>query len=333
MTRRRAWRAAAIAVGVVGVLGLTFKVFQRPIGMRVAGMVISSRMGKQAMAGLPDGLHVGLCGSGSPMPDADRAGPCVFVIAGKHLYVVDAGEGSPRKLALMGLGPQLIDGIFLTHYHSDHIGGLGEMMLQRWAGSGSATPVEVFGPQGAEAVVEGFNHAYALDTGYRVAHHGAATMPPTGAGGAARPFNVPEGRDFRQVVLERDGLTVTAFNVIHTPVFPAVGYRFDYGGRSVVVSGDTAPSEWLAENARGVDVLFHEALQTALVEAARLAEEAGARHLVLYHAIPPLPSRLLYPAFLGDAAERYHGPITIGRDGLVVSLPSGGHEITVGDLL
>jgi len=360
---RRAGGILAIAGTIlVALLGIVLTQ-QRAIGMRLAAIAIEKRVGYQAMNELPDGLHVGLCGSGSPLPDANRAGPCVFVIAGRHLYIVDAGEGSPRKLALMGLGPPLIDTIFLTHFHSDHIGGLGEMMLQRWAGSGSTTPVDVIGPQGVEMVVDGLNHAYQLDTGYRVAHHGAEFMPPTGTGGHPVPFTVAAGVDWSQVVFERDGLKVTAFNVIHLPVFPAVGYRFDYGGRSVVVSGDTAPSQWLVKNAQGVDVLFHEALQTSLVsllhdravqqgnrnvakitadipsyhttpeDAARLATQAGVRHLVLYHTIPPLPSALFYPAFLGDAPSLYRGPLTVGEDGLLVSLPKGSHEVGLRKLL
>ncbi len=360
--RSRARVVAAVAAVVVLALAGIGVAAQRSIGMTLARKVIAARLARRTLEGLPDGLHAGLCGSGSPLPDADRAGPCVFVVAGERLFLVDAGEGSPRKLALLGIPPARIDGIFLTHFHSDHIGGLGEMLLQRWAGGGRASPLDVFGPQGVEAVVDGFNRAYELDKGYRVAHHGAATMPPGGSGGVARPFAIPPGRDVSVVVLEQDGLRVTAFNVVHTPVFPAVGYRFEYAGRSVVVSGDTAPSSWLAVNARGADVLFHEALQTSMVallhdgaehtgnrvlakvtadipsyhttpeDAARLAEEAGVGHLVLYHLIPPLPTSLMDATFLGDAPARFHGPITVGYDGLVVSLARGDRSIALRDL-
>ena len=359
----RRWRRVGIGCSVLALLAIGAVALQRPIGMWLAAFAIDQRVGRLLTDDLSDGLHVGLCGSGSPLPDARRAGPCVFVAAGKHLYVVDAGDGSPRQLALMGLPLQLVDGILLTHFHSDHIGGLGEMMLQRWVGAGSATPVDVFGPQGVETVVDGFRRAYELDRGYRVAHHGAATMPPSGAGGVARPFEVPQGRDWSQVVLERDGLRITAFSVVHTPVFPAVGYRFDYAGRSVVVSGDTVPSAWLETNARGADVLFHEALQPAVVsmlharavqignrtlakitadipsyhtspeDAARLAARAGVSHLVLHHAIPPIPTAYFNPVFLGDAPSHYAGPITVGRDGLLLSLPRGSGAILLRDLL
>ena len=351
----------AIPVLLLVVLGAAF-VFQRQIGMAITQQVAERAFQNQLLAGLPDGLHAGLCGSGSPLPDPTRAGPCVFVIAGKHVYVVDTGEGSPRKLALMGLSPGFIDAILLTHFHSDHIGGLGEMMLQRWGGASHKDPVPVYGPQGVESVVQGFNDAYALDKKYRVAHHGEATMPPSGAGGVARPFTI-DGPDWSQVVLDQDGLIITAFAVNHTPVFPAVGYRFDYQGRSVVISGDTAPSANLAKVARGADVLFHEGLQTAMVsvlhdgavrheraglakitadipsyhttpeDAARIAQQAGVRELMFYHTIPPLPLAYMNATFLGDAPKIFTGPIVVGKDGMLLSLAPGGTSIAMRELL
>ncbi len=350
----------AIPVILLVVLGAAL-LFQRQIGMAIQNQMVERGFQNQLLASLADGLHVGLCGSGSPLPDPTRAGPCVFVIAGKHVYVVDAGEGSPRKMALMGLNPGLIDAILLTHFHSDHIGGLGEMMLQRWGGGSHKDPAPVYGPQGVESVVQGFNDAYALDKKYRVAHHGEATMPPSGAGGIARPFTLDDS-DRSQVVLDQDGLTITAFAVNHAPVFPAAGYRFDYRGRSVVVSGDTAPSSTLTKYARGADVLFHEGLQATMVavlhdaavrhgwagaakitadipsyhttpeDAARIAQQAGVKQLIFYHTIPPLPFTYLNAAFLGGAPKIFSGPIAVGKDGMLLSLAPGSTSITMREL-
>ncbi len=333
-------------------------VFQRPLGMALVRRFVDQGLANRLIASLPNGLHAGLCGSGSPMPDPARSGPCVLVVAGQRTFVVDTGEGGPRTLALMGVQPAQIEGVLLTHFHSDHIGGLGELMLQRWATGSHQTPLPVFGPQGVELVVQGFNLAYALDKGYRVAHHGAQTVPPAGAGGVARPFTVAPDASEPVVVLQQDGLTITAIPVNHTPVFPAVAYRFDYGGRSLVVSGDTAPAPSLARGARGADVLFHEGLQVSMVAelqkaaervgrapmakitadipsyhttpeaAARIAAEAGVKQLVFYHTIPPLRVAYLNAAFLGDAASNFGGPITVGTDGLLVSLPAGSTSIT-----
>jgi ribonuclease Z len=161
-------------------------------------------------------------------------------------------------------------------------------------------------------------------------------------------------------VVDKDGVRITAFKVDHKPVVPAVGYRFDYRGRSLVVSGDTAYSESLLKYSRGADVLLHEASQASLLkmmnaeyrassnarlgkitadipgyhstpeDAAKIASEAGVRHLMLYHILPPLPSSfILHHVFLGDAKEYYAGPITIGVDGMLISLPANSNEIKV----
>ena len=152
-------------------------------------------------------------------------------------------------------------------------------------------------------------------------------------------------------------MRVTAFSVNHGPVQPAVGYRFDYKGRSAVISGDTAACPALVANAKGADLLVHEGLQPALVKlmtaalvaqhqagtaqitrdiltyhtspevAAQEAQAAGVKHLLFTHILPPLPMREAYPAFLGRARQLFGGPITVGEDGMVFSLPAGSKEI------
>lgn len=356
-------RTGKVVVGMTAlaiIAGIGTRVFQREIGAAVLARVAGERVGRDATAGLPDGLHVVLCGSGSPLPDPTRAGPCTLVIAGKRLFVVDAGEGGARNLALMGMPLGRIEGVLLTHFHSDHIDGLGPLMLLRWTAGAATTPLPVRGPSGVERVVAGFNAAYALDNGYRVAHHGTRIVPPGGAGGIALPFAVGEAP---VVVMDADGLRVTAFRVDHAPVNPAVGYRFDYKGRSVVLSGDTGTAPGLVTAARGADLLVHEALQPALVglltkalaakrqvntaqitrdildyhaspeQAADAARTAGVKQLVLSHIVPPLPTRFVYPAFLGAAPDHFGGPITVGEDGMMFSLAAGASDITMKELL
>jgi ribonuclease Z len=268
--------------------------------------------------------------------------------------VVDAGEGGARHISLMGLPVGRIEAVFLTHFHSDHIDGLGPLMLLRWTGNAATAPLPVYGPPGVDRVVAGFDAAYVLDDGYRTAHHGPKIAPPSGAGGTAMTFTPPPRGSLGNVlVYDRDGLRVTAFSVEHGPVNPAVGYRFDYKGRSVVISGDTAASAALVANARGTDLLVHEGLQPALVAlmtraliarnqggiaqitrdiltyhtapevAAQEAQEAGVRHLLFTHILPPLPFRSGYAAFLGTARQRFGGTITVGEDGMMFSLPAG----------
>ncbi len=314
-------------------------------------------MSRDPLAELPDGLHVGLCGAGSPMPDPARAGPCVAVVAGRQLFVVDSGPGSTRRLQLMQLPPAQVSAVFLTHFHSDHIGDLGELMLQHWGGGAAAAPLPIYGPTGVDQVVAGFEQAYSLDRGYRVAHHGPKVMPPTGWGGVAHPFAISKTGP-NVVVLSGPDLTVTAFPVDHEPVEPAVGYLFVYKGRRLVVSGDTAPSPRLEAVARGADVLTHEGLAPGLVAvqreaalkagkwntaailhdilsyhttpeaAAGIAQRAGVRYLLFDHIIPPLPTTALDGPFLGRAPQIFHGPVRVGQDGDFVSMPAGGTQIS-----
>ncbi len=345
---------AGIAVVIILIAGVFMA--RKQIGMKMLAVIAAEFTQKDVIGDLPDGLHVGLAGAGAPLPDAKRAGPCTFVIAGKNFFVVDAGPGSIRQLELMKLRLGDIKAVLLTHFHSDHIAGLGELMLKRWAGEARPDPLPIIGPKGVDTVVQGFNLAYSLDAGYRVAHHGSTTTPPTGAGGVAMPFDFSAGtRDV--VVIDDGGVKVTAFLVDHRPVKPAVGYRFAYKGRSVVISGDTLPCESLRRQAAGVDLLLHEAMQPAMVrtlgqlirssgrnnvadisrdilnyhtfteEAARIADSAGVGHLVLNHLLPPLPVTALNSAFLGEAEKYYSGPITVGADGMLFSMPAGSSRI------
>ena len=334
--------------------------FQKPVGLALFERAVDHQVGIDNSASLGDGLHVGLCGTGSPLPNPDRAGACNVVIAGDQIYVVDSGEGSARNLNLMGISAAKVDGVFFTHFHSDHIDGLGPLMLFHWTQGAATTPLPVYGPTGVAAIVEGFNAAYKTDNGYRTAHHGEAVAPPQGGGGEARSFTMTGEQ---MVVLEKDGLKVTAFTVDHGPVKPAVGYRFDYKGRSVVISGDLAKSPSLERAAKGADILFHEALQPVMVkqmtaatekhgqkgvakitrdildyhaspeDAADSAKIAGVRQLVLSHLIPPIPNRYFYPAFLGDAPNRFEGPIVVGEDGMLFSLPANSNAIEQRNLL
>ena len=306
-----------------------------------------------------DGLLLGVCGAGGPMPNPDRGGPCLFVRAGKHIFVVDAGNSAARNLGIMQVPFDEVQALLVTHFHSDHIDGLGELMLQRWIAGGWDSPLPVIGPAGVDQVVEGFNLAYELDQEWRTAHHGPEVAPPSGFGALAEAIAVSSNPGASTVIHEEGGLRITAFRVNHDPVTPALAYRFNYRGRSLLISGDTSPTESLNVQAKNVDLLVHEALQPKLVEliadvgrekdfplvvkiaedipgyhtspedAAALAQRSGVGHLLLYHLVPPVPGRLFNRVFLGDAQKNYSGPITLAEDGTLVFLPVGSDLIEV----
>ena len=156
------------------------------------------------------------------------------IIAGGEFVLVDTGSGSWRKVAVNNLPAQNLSAILLIHFHSDHIGDLGEALMQSWA-AGRNHKLEVYGPPGVEQVVAGFEQAYSLDTGYRVQHHGEEWMPRAAAGAIAQPIKL-KSNEATALVFERNGLKVTAFKVEHDPASSAYGYRFEYRGRVVVVS-------------------------------------------------------------------------------------------------
>lgn len=354
-------RKIALGLGILALLAaVSVYVFQAQIGMWLFQRAVANNIGNVVAPGLEDGLHLGLCGTGSPMPNPDRAGPCNVVIAGDKIYVVDIGEGGSRNLTLMGVDSSAIKGVLLTHFHSDHVDGMGPMMLIHWVRDGNTKPLPVHGPRGVEAVIDGFNAAYATDDTYRTAHHGEEVAPTSGGGAVAHPFAMTSDK---VKVIEDGDLTITAFNVIHTPVFPAVGYRFDYKGRSLCISGDTAKSANLEAVCNGVDIIVHEALQPRMVkemqlameergntiaakiffdiqdyhaspeQAAESAQTAGADMLVLSHLVPPMPTDFLHATFLGDAADRFDGPIIVGADGMLFSMPPDSKEIQQKNLM
>lgn len=349
-----------LAIAILAVLSFAAAHFiGPPLLERALKRQVVRNLSGEAFREMNDGLNVVICGAGSPMPDPTRAGPCVAVIAGTRLMVVDVGSGAVRRFAPAGLPVGQVADVFLTHFHSDHIDGLGELMLQRWGNGAHDTPLPVHGPTGVEQVVAGFNQAYLLDDSYRVAHHGPKIMPPSGAGGVAQPFALPaEGESV--TVLEAEGLKVTAFAVNHKPITPAVGYRFDYKGRSVVISGDTSKSPNLQKFATGADVLVHEALNEAMVgiltegaheagaanieqitrdilgyhttpvQAGEIAQAAGVKQLVLYHLVPPLPFKPMERRFVRGVSDVYSGKVLVSRDGSWIDLPAGSNEIKVG---
>ena len=296
-----------------------------------------------------EGLRVVVCGSASPLGnDPSRAQACIAVLTPEHFFLFDIGARAPQRLAQARLPLSRLNGVFLTHFHSDHIAGIPDVNLASWV-QGRKDPLRIYGGAGVDRVVNGFNMAYSLDRGYRTAHHGEGLLPA--AAGPMDPVKIrPAG-----VVWEDAELTVTAFPVVHPPIEPAIGYRVDYQGRSVVISGDTNAAETLFTASKDADLLFHDALSRTLLDpmiettqslnvpvlprimtdvidyhadVTTLPERsaaAGVRQLVLYHMVPVPVNSLAEDMFLRDLPD----DIIIAKDLHTFDLPSGSTEILV----
>lgn len=321
---------------------------------KVFEKAVSETIGVDRTSDLADGLHVYICGAGSPLPDLKRSGSCIGILAGNKAFIIDVGSGSIRNLSLMGFPMNRVDQIYLTHTHSDHFDGLGEALLLAWISGSRTEPLPVSGPLGTTNVVNGFNAAYAGDARFRTAHHGAVVANSAGFGGAGSDIDLTDGS---KIVFENGNLKITASTVSHEPVSPAFGYRIDYKDRSIYISGDTAYDPNIAGYAKDVDVLFHEALNRDMVssmenaarkngaenlatvfgdildyhaspvEAAKTAAEAGAENLVIYHAVPPLPADALKGLFMKGVDKAYDGKAMVSEDGTIVRLPAQSDKI------
>ncbi len=341
--------------GIVVVLAIVF-IVRAPLSVFFFQKIVEKRMASNTVSHLVDGLHVGLCGAGSPIPDPERSAPCTLIIAGDRIFVFDAGVTAAQNIGRMQFNVGKIEALFLTHFHSDHIGGIGELMLQHWVGGLNYQPLAIYGPDGTDDIVNSFNNAYSLDKGYRIAHHGAVTIPPTGFGGKAHSFTIAPDASRIRLISEPD-LEITAFAVDHSPIYPAVGYSIRYKDRTIVISGDTKKSVNLQREAHSVDLLVHEALSPELVgileqsarianqparaklfkdivdyhtspnEAAEIARDADVGALLLTHIVPMLPLPGMQSVFLDDASKIFEGSIYLGKDGDFVSLPAGTKDI------
>jgi ribonuclease Z len=310
-----------------------------------------------------DALRIAICGSSAPLPSAKRAKTCVAVFAGGMFYIVDAGPESVENLVLWGIPLSSIGGVLLTHFHSDHIGDLGELNLQSWAG-GRPGPLNVYGGPGVERVVMGFNDAYRLDQGYRTEHHTARVMPPATWPMIPHTIELPgadtAAKERTGLVLEKGDLRITAIEVDHAPISPAYAYRFDYKGRSALITGDLKYHPPLVKAARGVDVMVSEAIATSMTralgkgasdggrasaaaimhdiedyhlepeQAAQIANEAGVKLLVFYHLLPAPDGLLARRLFAQGIEDARQGEWEIADDGSLYTLPLGSSEVSVG---
>ncbi len=279
-------------------------------------------------------IRVTLLGTGCPPPVMNRFGPSTLVEAGGEILVFDAGRGALQRLFQLQVPIKDVHALFLTHLHSDHIVGLPDMWLTGWVNGRREVPFRVWGPAGTVAMMKHLDEAFEFDIRIRLYDD-----RPHPQGILVQAQDITEG-----LVYERNGVKVTAFAVDHAPVTPAFGYRIDYAGHSVVLSGDTRYSENLIRHAQGVDLLIHEvAVPESLRRAGYAAERAKA---ILDHHMTPAQagevfarvkpklavySHIVLPAATADdifpeTRKHYAGPLELGEDLMVFDI---GDTITV----
>ena len=274
-----------------------------------------------------DAFRVHLLGTGSPLYQTDRTGPAILVEAGKQRLLFDVGRGTGQRLFEAGIEFGSVDKVFLTHLHSDHTIGLPILWLDGWL-RGRSIPLQVWGPVGTTDLVRGLEAAFAYDVGTRISKNDGSKLLVT---------HISEPG----VIYRGDGVSVEAIVVDHGPIKPAFGFRIDYRGRSVVLSGDTRFAPALVERAKGVDVFIHE-----VAAASRdLAQTPIVKAILAIHTLPGEVARAFSTArpklgvyshivlFGIDEAELeketrqgFDGPLIVGSDLMIIDIAA---DVTV----
>jgi ribonuclease BN (tRNA processing enzyme) len=267
--------------------------------------------------------------AGGPRPRKTRSQPAQVILVNDTPYVVDCGNGVARQLVSAGVPLARLRHIFITHQHSDHNADYGNLMWLSWT-AGLQTRVDTWGPPPLERMTQLFFEMNAYDIKTRVADEGRTPLVPL-----VHPHELSQGGP----VMQDENVKVTAALVNHPPVVPAFGYRFDARDRSIVISGDTAPSDSLIRLAQGADVLVHDALylpgvdrlvagvpnattlkqsivshHTTAEDAGRVAQAAGVKTLVLSHFVPAEDPAVTDQMWIDAARAHFRGTIIMGKD-------------------
>jgi ribonuclease BN (tRNA processing enzyme) len=267
--------------------------------------------------------------AGGPRPRKERMSSAQVVIVNDVPYVVDCADGVARQLVTAGVPLQQLRHVFITHHHSDHNAGYGNLLLLAWA-SGLHTRVDAWGPPPLEKITKLFLEMSATDIDNRIADVGSVPLAPL--------IHVHE-LTAAGPVMQDENVKVTCALVDHPPMVPSFAYRFDSADRSIVISGDTARSDNLVKLAQGADVLVHEALwvpaverlairqrdpalfkkhmidsHTSIEDCGRVAAAAGVKTLVLSHLVPVDDPAISEQMWIDAARPYFKGEIIVGRD-------------------
>lgn len=286
-------------------------------------------------------LRVTLLGTGSPVPSTERFGFSILIQAGDMNYMVDAGRGAVIRLTQAGIEAGQLDGLILTHYHSDHVLSIDDLWMTGYVpafGGRDSGDFMVYGPEGVGTIVDNLYAAFENDREVRAAD-GELDIETTGIGW--EEFS-EEG-----VVMENDGLQVTMFDVQHDPanvILPAQGYRIDYGEHSVLISGDTIPHPNVVKHGTNVDLLIHEVAafedpdvlpqvishHTTPEQAGEIFRDADPEMAVYTHLVNGIPGKvdgISEEEMIARTQENFDGDVVLGEDLMVFSITDDGIEM------
>jgi ribonuclease BN (tRNA processing enzyme) len=266
---------------------------------------------------------------GGPRPRKVSSAAAQVVLVNDVAHVVDCGNGVARQLVSAGVALTKLRHIFITHHHSDHNADYGNLMWLAWT-AGLRTRVDTWGPPPLERMTKLFFEMNAYDITTRIADEGRVPLVPL-----VHVHEITQAGS----VLQDENVKVTVALVHHPPVVPSFGYRFDAVDRSIVISGDTAPSDNLIRLAQGADVLVHDALyepgvdrlvarvpnapalkksimshHTTAEDAGRVAQAAGVKMLVLSHLVPADDPTITDQMWIDAARTHFKGPVIVGKD-------------------
>ena len=283
-------------------------------------------------------MQVTITGSGTPIPTPDRAGPGVLVEAGGLRLQFDAGRSTVMRLMGADAPPGVLDAVFVTHHHSDHLSGLADIVMTRWILDRAETlvPLPIIAPKGpASRFVERMLDPWVDDLAVRREHMQRNAMPAI----ELVEFDAPEQLS---EVWASGQVRVSSIQVRHEPVTPAVGFRIDSPEGSVAITGDTLVCDEVGMLADGVDILVYEALRFSAirklgpdrqlildyhadtVEIGRQTAALDIPTLLLTHLIPPPADADAANAFVDDVRSGgYTGEVIVADDLTTVTLPRG----------
>ena len=282
-------------------------------------------------------IRVTLLGTGAPVPSMERFGPSILVEAGQQKLLFDCGRGAAQRLWQLKIPLRQVNVLFLTHLHSDHVVGIPDLWLTGWIPSAFGRrelPFRVIGPAGTKDMMTNMQKSFAWDIQTRSKEKNKAD-----SGAMVNARDIEEG-----FVWEQEGVKVTPFTVRHAEfIDSALGYRIDYAGHSVILSGDTRYSENLVRYAKGADVVVHEVaaaqedstknpalikqilgFHTSPEDAGRVFQQVQPKLAVFSHIVLLSPDPAVPPPTTSELMRRtkktYNGEVQVGEDLLTIEI-------------